>query len=70
MRSTGHFAATLGLEGNHELGANTRAVAMLHCSRGVWEDKGVTPTTPRAGRVRSEPFQLQEEAEAFHLPDL
>lgn len=58
MRSAGHFAATLGFEGSHELGANTRAVAMLCCSRGVWEDKGVTPTTPRAGRAQSEPFQL------------
>lgn len=69
--SAGHIAfvaATLSFEGNQELGANARAVATLPCSRGVWEDKGVTPTAPSTGPAWSEPFQPQEEAEAFHLP--
>ena len=56
--SAGHIAfvaATLSFEGNQELGANARAVATLPCSRGVWEDKGVTPTAPSTVYLVSEP---------------
>lgn len=59
MGSAGHIAfvaATLSFEGNQELGANARAVATLPCSRGVWEDKGVTPTAPSTGLHGQSPF--------------
>lgn len=57
--SPGHsacVAATLGFEGNQEQGLSTRAVATLPCSRGVWEDKGVTPTAPALALHGQNPF--------------